>query len=239
MSDMPRPDRPPAPGPAVEPASAPASAAAADAPAPTLFLVRHGETVWHAENRYTGSSDIGLTLRGEQQAEALGRWAATARLDAVVTSPLARARRTAAPAWRATGLPETVEEGLREVDFGVAEGRTLAEVAARHPRAVEEFLRNPATRPLPDGDDPVAAASRGAAALWRIAERYGSAGGGRVLVVAHNTLYRLVLCHLMGIPLDEYRRVLPGLRNGAVTELRMRLSDHRAALVSYNVPTSP
>ncbi|WP_329457211.1 histidine phosphatase family protein [Streptomyces sp. NBC_01497] len=210
----------------------------------TLFLVRHGETVWHAENRYTGSSDIALTPLGDEQAGALGRWAATARLDAIVTSPLSRARRTAAPAQLATGLPQTVEDGLREVDFGIAEGRTLTEVAAEHPQAVEEFLSRPATCPLPGGDDPVTAAARAAAALWRIAERFARSredaaeGGGRVLVVAHNTLYRLVLCHLLGIPLDEYRRVLPGLRNGAVTELRMRPAERRAALMSYNVPTS-
>ncbi|MEW2545800.1 histidine phosphatase family protein [Streptomyces sp. NPDC047002] len=217
-----------------EPAGAPGAA-----PAATLFLARHGETVWHAENRYTGSSDIALTPRGEEQAAALGAWAGAAGLDAVVSSPLSRARRTAAPALRATGLPEAVEDGLREVDFGIGEGRTLAEVRAEHPEAVEEFLRNPATRPLPDADDPVAAAVRGAQALWEVAERYAAAreGGGRVLVVAHNTLYRLVLCQLVGIPLDEYRRVLPGLRNCAVTEVRMRLTDRRAALLSYNVPT--
>ncbi|MCF3963638.1 histidine phosphatase family protein [Streptomyces fuscigenes] len=212
----------------------------------TLFLVRHGETVWHAENRYTGSSDIALTPRGEEQAEALGRWAGAARLDAVYSSPLSRARRTAAPALRAAGLPENIEEGLRELDFGIAEGRTLAEVAAEHPQAVQEFLERPATRPLPGGDDPVAAGARGAQALWRVAESWArppedggaAGGGGRVLVVAHNTLYRLVLCHLLGIPLDEYRRVLPGLRNGAVTELRMRLPERGAALMSYNVPAS-
>lgn len=141
-------------------------------PVATLFLVRHGETVWHAENRYTGSSDIALTPLGDEQAGALGRWAATARLDAIVTSPLSRARRTAAPAQLATGLPQTVEDGLREVDFGIAEGRTLTEVAAEHPQAVEEFLSRPATCPLPGGDDPVTAAARAAAALWRIAERF-------------------------------------------------------------------
>ncbi|MBP0458759.1 histidine phosphatase family protein [Streptomyces bomunensis] len=202
----------------------------------TLFLARHGETVWHAENRYTGSSDIALTARGEEQAEALGRWAASARLDAIVASPLSRARRTAAPSLRTTGLPETLEPGLCELDFGIAEGRTLAEVEARDPDAVAEFVRAPATRPLPGGDDPVAAAARGADALWRVAEAHR---GGRVLVVAHNTLYRLVLCHLLSIPLDDYRRVLPGLRNGAVTELRMRPGGQRqASLMSYNVPNN-
>ncbi|MFF2525153.1 histidine phosphatase family protein [Streptomyces liangshanensis] len=202
-------------------------------PAPTtLFLARHGETVWHAENRYAGISDIGLTPLGAEQAEALGRWAAGARLDAIVTSPLSRARRTAAPAVRTTGLPAVVEPDLVELDFGIAEGRTLAELDASHPHETEAFRHDPAAHPLPGGEDPGAAAVRGAAALLRLAV---ARPGGRILVVAHNTLFRLVLCHLTGIPKRDYRRTLPGLRNCAVTELRV--TGGRASLLSYNVPT--
>ncbi|MFJ2173147.1 histidine phosphatase family protein [Streptomyces sp. NPDC087851] len=204
-------------------------------PAPaTLFLARHGETVWHAENRYTGVSDIELTPRGVEQAEELGVWAGGARLDAIVTSPLSRARRTAEPAVRTTGLTAVVEPELVELDFGVAEGRTIAELHASHPRETAAFLSDPAAHPLPGGEDPKAAAGRGAAALLRLAE---AGPGRRVLVVAHNTLFRLVLCRLLGIPESEYRRVLPGLRNCAITEVRVTAG--QPALLSYNVPTTP
>ncbi|MFE3740427.1 histidine phosphatase family protein [Streptomyces sp. NPDC059096] len=199
----------------------------------TLFLARHGETVWHAENRYTGVSDIELTPRGVEQAGELGVWAGGARLDAIVTSPLSRARRTAEPAVRTTGLTPVVEPELVEIDFGVAEGRTLAELRASHPRETADFLRDPAASPLPGGEDPKAAAGRGAAALLRLAAEWP---GGRVLVVAHNTLFRLVLCRLLGIPESEYRRVLPGLRNCALTEIRVTAG--QPALLSYNVPAT-
>lgn len=197
----------------------------------TLFLARHGETVWHAENRYAGVSDIALTAKGTQQALALGAWARSARLDAIVVSPLSRARDTAASAAAATGLAPVVEPDLIELDFGIAEGRTLLDLEATHPAEVAAFRHDPAGRPLPAGEDPVAAAGRGAAALLRLAPAYP---GGRVLVVAHNTLFRLVLCRLLGIPEREYRRVFPGLRNCAVTELRV--TAERAALLTYNVP---
>ncbi|BBA96609.1 putative mutase [Actinacidiphila reveromycinica] len=200
--------------------------------AATLFLARHGETVWHEENRYTGVSDIALTPRGLDQAEALGAWAAGAGLDAVVTSPLSRARRTAEPAARATGIAPDVEPGLKEVDFGIAEGRTLDELRASHPEAAAAFLANPAAHPFPAGEDPFTAAARGAAALHRVA---AARPGRRVLVVAHNTLFRLVLCHLLGIPESRYRQVFPALRNCATTEVR--LSRAGAALLSLNVPT--
>lgn len=53
----------------------------------TLLLARHGQTVWHAENRYAGVSDVALTDTGRAQAEALGHWAADHPVDAIWTSP--------------------------------------------------------------------------------------------------------------------------------------------------------
>ncbi|MDH6570330.1 putative phosphoglycerate mutase [Streptomyces sp. SAI-117] len=198
----------------------------------TLLLTRHGQTIWHAENRYAGVSDIGLTDEGRAQAEALGRWAATHRPDAIWTSPLSRAIATAEPAARALGREPHREPALRECDFGVLEGRTLAEFAAEVPDAAEAFRADPVAYPFPGAENPLDAAARGTAALRRIAAAHP---GERVLVVAHNTLLRLVLCTVLGIPLAEYRRVFPRLRNAAITELRLG-EDGSAALLSLNVP---
>ncbi|ALV35674.1 histidine phosphatase family protein [Streptomyces sp. CdTB01] len=197
----------------------------------TLLLARHGQTVWHAENRYAGTSDVPLTETGYAQAEALGRWAAAHPVDAVWTSPLSRAVVTAEPACRALGLNPSREPDLRECDFGVMEGRTLAQFAQTDPDAAAAFRADPAAHPFPGAEDPAAAAGRGAAALRRIAAAHD---GERVLVVAHNTLLRLVLCRLLSIPLGEYRRVFPQLRNAAVTELRADAG--HVGLISLNVP---
>lgn len=204
----------------------------------TLLLARHGQTLWHAENRYAGVSDIGLTDEGREQAVRLGWWAgrqaaAGAPIDAVWTSTVPRAIVTAEPACRALDLVPRREHDLRECDFGVMEGRTLAEFETVDPTAAAAFRADPVVNPFPDAEDPHSAATRGAAALRRIATAHD---GGRVLVVAHNTLLRLVLCELLGIPLSDYRRVLPRLRNTAVTELRM--AGGYAALLSLNVPCS-
>jgi probable phosphoglycerate mutase len=201
----------------------------------TLLLARHGQTVWHAENRYAGVSDIALTDVGRAQAEALGHWVAAHPVDAIWTSPVSRAVATAAPACRALGLTPHREPDLRECDFGVVEGRTLAEFAAEDPEAAEAFRADPVGHPFPGAEDPAAAARRGAGALRRIAAAHP---GERVLVVAHNTLLRLVLCTLLSIPAGEYRRVFPRLRNAAISELRVN-SDGSAALLSLNVPCEP
>ncbi|MEU6819525.1 histidine phosphatase family protein [Streptomyces atriruber] len=198
-----------------------------------FVLVRHGETVWHDGNRYAGRTDVELTPRGLRQAAALGEWAAGERIDAVVSSPLSRARLTARPAAEALGLAPYIEERLLEVDFGRGEGLTRDEMRERFPEELAAFLRDPVAHHLPGGEDPRAAAERASAALSDLADAHPE---GRVLVVAHSTLVRLVLCHQLGIPLADYRRVFPALHNGALTELRLR--DGQTALLRLNAPTS-
>ncbi|MFI0167589.1 histidine phosphatase family protein [Streptomyces sp. NPDC017095] len=196
-----------------------------------FVLVRHGETVWHAENRYAGRTDVPLTAHGRRQAAELGAWAAGQHLDAVLCSPLSRARLTAAPAATALGLPLRVDERLYEVDFGHGDGLTRAEMAEAFPEALAAFLADPVAHHLPGGEDPAAAAGRATGCLQETARALPD---GRVLVVAHSTLLRLALCALLGIPLARYRRVFPVLGNGALTELRLR--DGQAALLRLNVP---
>ncbi|MEU9758758.1 histidine phosphatase family protein [Streptomyces sp. NPDC047987] len=199
-----------------------------------LLLVRHGQTVWHAENRYAGVSDIALSDEGLRQARQLGEWAARNPVDAVWTSTLTRAIETARPACRALGLTPRRDHELRECDFGEVEGRTLAEFEAEHPRRGGEYRADPVAHPFPGAEDPRTAAARGATALRRIADEHP---GQRVLVVAHNTLLRLVLCELLSIPLGAYRRAFPKLRNTAISEVR--IGERGGALLSLNVPCAP
>jgi probable phosphoglycerate mutase len=157
-------------------------------PPATIFLVRHGETPQHGENRYVGRTDAPLSDRGHAQAMELGEWAATARLSAIVTSPLRRARETAQPAAYKTGLDATVDDRLVELDFGAGDGLTAAEMRARFPAERAAFEEDPYAHPLPGGEAPAAARARGRAALDDL-----TAAGGRVLVVAHGTLLRIVV----------------------------------------------
>jgi probable phosphoglycerate mutase len=198
-----------------------------------IALSRHGQTVWHAENRYAGISDVDLTETGRRQAQDLAQWTVDHRPDAIFCSPVRRARETAAPSERVLGRAARIIPGLRELDFGIAEGHTLAELAERDPALVRRFQLDPVANAFPEGESPAAAAARGAAALREVA---GLAGGGFALVVAHNTLLRLALCELLEIPIARYRQHLPRLDTGTVTELS--ISADGAALLSFNVPIS-
>lgn len=197
-----------------------------------LILVRHGQTVWHRENRYAGHTDIALTEKGVAQGADLARWAAGAGLSAVWSSPLLRARLTAEPAARAAGRSVQIEPRLIEVDFGRAEGMTAQEMELAFGAERALFLEDPVAHPLPGSEHATVAASRGSEALRSIAAI--EPASGRALVVAHNTLLRLVLCDLLGIPLRRYRQVFPVLLNAAGTEIA--ISSKEVALLSLNTP---
>jgi broad specificity phosphatase PhoE len=196
-----------------------------------LVLVRHGETIWHQENRYAGISDIPLTPHGLEQAELLAQWAAAANISSIWSSPLSRALATAEHAARAAKLTIRKDARLRELDFGRAEGKTLAEMEKEFPAETRAFQSDPVTHPFPDGEDPRAVAQRAVVCFHEIAQAHP---GERILVVAHNTLIRLALCRLIGIPLETYRTVFPSLRNGALTEIR--IEGGKTALLQFNAP---
>jgi probable phosphoglycerate mutase len=200
----------------------------------TIVVARHGQTVWHAENRYAGSSDVDLTPAGVQQAELLAEWAGQVRPDALYSSPIRRALETAAPVARVLGIQPTVLDDLREVHFGIAEGRTIGEIGDSEPDVAHRFIMDPVGGQFPDAEPPAEAAARGRSALHRIAAIHPD---GMVLVVAHNTFFRLTLCSLLGIPLRRYRRVMPQLNTGTLTTLSVSADpDSGAALLSFNVP---
>jgi broad specificity phosphatase PhoE len=195
----------------------------------TLILARHGETVWHAENRYAGSSDIPLTAAGHDQAATLAAWAVDAELDAVFSSTLVRAVRTAVPAARAAHLELQQDADLVEVDFGQGEGLTTAEMAQRFPDEYAAWTAAPAIQPLPGGESGLDAVARANTALARIRRQYPD---GRVLIVAHGTLIRLLLCAYLGINPETYRHTFPVVDNVSLTTLRWDATG--VGLLGYN-----
>jgi probable phosphoglycerate mutase len=194
----------------------------------TIVLARHGRTEWHHGNRYTGATDLPIDEVGVRQAQQLKEWAAGYAPDALWASPMLRARQTITPTAEALGLTPTLDARLREVDFGSAEGKMLGELP---PAVSKAFELDPVRNHFPGGEDPVAAADR-------VHEVFGEIGkqhqGQKVLVVAHNTLIRLLVCRVLGLRLNDYRRLLPAL--GPAALVRFRWQDGTVGLEAYNVP---
>ena len=114
------------------------------APAPTdattLLLLRHGQTTLSIDRRFSGRGNPPLTELGGQQAWRAAERLAGVSVDAIVTSPLDRAVRTATVVADRVGVPVTVDDGWIEIDFGSWEGRTYAEVRAEDPEGLRGWL---------------------------------------------------------------------------------------------------
>lgn len=171
--------------------------------ATTLILLRHGQTALSAEKRFSGLGDPPLTELGESQAEKAAARLAEARLDAIVSSPLGRARQTAEAVAKATGLPVHVDEDLRETDFGAWEGRTFAEIRDRWPHEMNAWLADPAVAP-PGGESFQSAGHR----VQRARERILAAHPGEtVLLVSHVTPIKLLVRYALNAPPEALYRM--------------------------------
>ncbi|MFD1933825.1 bifunctional RNase H/acid phosphatase [Nonomuraea mangrovi] len=153
--------------------------------ATSLLLLRHGETPLSAERRFSGLGDAELTANGLAQASAAARRLAAPpyRIDVIVSSPLKRARQTAEMVARLVGVEVEIDEGLRETDFGVWEGRTFTEIQREWPDELAAWLADPTVAP-PQGESFAEVARRVEATRDRLIERYE---GKTVLAVSHVT----------------------------------------------------
>ncbi|MGV3713495.1 histidine phosphatase family protein [Pseudolysinimonas sp.] len=165
-----------------------------------VAFIRHGQTDWNREGLLQGSSDIPLNDTGRAQAEDALMTLRSRPWDAVVSSPLRRARETAQIIADGLGIPlgEAYPE-LVERDYGPLEGTSSAAAIERWP-----------TREYPGAESLDAVATRGTEALALITADHPD---GAVLVVCHGTIIRYTLARLAGRP-------VPGIDNGSVSMVR-------------------
>jgi len=164
-----------------------------------ILLARHGETPWNAEGRYQGQSDIALSAVGEGQARALGERLVNVPITHAVASPLSRARVTAEYALGPSraGLLST-DEGLMEINHGDWEGLLASEIAARDAQRFGQWRTAPDQVTMPGGESLDDVFARAWPAL--VSACRSTPPDGTLLVVAHDAVNRVILCHLLGIP---------------------------------------
>jgi probable phosphoglycerate mutase len=205
-----------------------------------ILLVRHGETSWNREGRYQGRTDVPLSPAGEAQVAALAARLARLPIAVAVSSPLARARRTAEVILGDRGTPLDLDAGLVEISHGAWEGQLSSDVEAAHAEMLGTW------RGRPDRDVP---AGPGAETLgdveeraWPVLERVAGRLRGEEtgLVAAHDAVNRVLLCRVLGLPLTRvwaFRQApatLNVLSGPSIRELqlvRLNDSEHVAPLL--------
>jgi alpha-ribazole phosphatase len=167
-----------------------------------LYMVRHGQTAASRENRFSGSSDPPLTQVGEAMAEAFARAYAPLTWDAIYTSPMLRTRQTAEALSRHTGVELTIEDGLKEVEYGEWEGLRQEEVKARWPEAYEYWASDVASRGTPGGETAFHVAARAMRVVEAIRSRHLR---GNIMLVSHKATLRVITCALLGLDVRLFR----------------------------------
>jgi probable phosphoglycerate mutase len=164
-------------------------------PGLTTYLARHGQTEWNVTGRRQGRLDSPLTTLGLEQARRNALLLTDEGIDAVYTSPLGRARRTASIIASELGLTVQVVDDLAEIDHGLWSGLGSAEIDARWPgqRAARE--RDKYTFRFPEGESYADADVR----AGRVLDAIARSGVRRPLLVSHEMIGRMLLRQL-GVP---------------------------------------
>jgi probable phosphoglycerate mutase len=172
-------------------------------PATTTLLVRHGETPLSVERRFSGTGDPELSERGRSQAAAAAKRLAVLDVDAVITSPRARARVTADAIAAALGIEPYVDDAIAETDFGDWEGHTFAEIQQQWPKEMAAWLADPDVAP-PGGESFTSTFKRVEAWRERLVETYP---GKTVVVVSHVTPIKALLRDALDAPAHVLYRI--------------------------------
>ncbi len=171
----------------------------------TAYLLRHGETDYHAQRRLLGRIDAGLNETGHGQAARVKDFFRDMRLAAVYCSPLRRCMETARPVAEEKGLEIQVMPGLMEVDMGEWDGQFIEELFKEQGESVGLWMANPSSVSIPGGEDFTAVKTRVLAAMRDISSRHP--GDERVLVASHGGPIRGILCEALNMDLNYMFRV--------------------------------
>jgi len=167
-----------------------------------LILIRHGQSVWNAENRFTGWTDVDLSDKGVKEAEEAGNELRNQVIDVVHTSDLIRAKRTAEIVIRANvSSKDTVTKSdwrLNERNYGALQGLNKAETAEEHGAEQVRIWRRSFDVAPPEGESLEMTAKR---TIPYFEEEIlpDLESGVNVLVSAHGNSLRSIVMHIEGI----------------------------------------
>jgi len=169
-------------------------------------LIRHAEAE-SGEDIFTGSNDPPLTSEGIRQALHTGHQYITCNINTIFTSPLGRAEKTAMIIHDFTPTADfTIDNNLREMDFGNWEGLKRSEIKENFSESYESWNKDPFNNPPEGSEHPEEVLKRLQRFLNELEYKYSTSKGIQVIVVMHKTAIRLLLSHINKEPLKDFRK---------------------------------
>jgi alpha-ribazole phosphatase len=163
-----------------------------------IFLIRHGQVVGYDTPAYNGHADVKLTEYGISQYHALQERLADTGITACYSSDLTRCAAGAAIICTPLGIVPVLKPELRELNIGIWEGMTWAEIIAGYPQEWQARLADIVNYRVPQGENLLDLAARAVPALHGIVRAHR---GENVLVVGHGGMNRVLLLDAIGAPL--------------------------------------
>jgi len=160
-----------------------------------IILARHGETAWNVEEVFRGRIDVELNQTGLKQAELLAEYLSGQKIEAVYSSPLQRALKTAEAVARRHNLRVEIVSGLTDCDFGRWQGLHLGEVKDKYSQLYQQWAESPQSVKIPGGESLDEVRKRAIAVVNEIVSRHGE----RVVLVSHRVVNKVLICALLGL----------------------------------------
>lgn len=170
-----------------------------------ILLIRHGDTIASKDGRFTGSTDIPLSEGGRVHACQLATRLGLYPIAAFYSSNMQRAYETARFIAQVHAMEVTQVPELREIDHGEWDGKTREEILQSDPKSLEEYDRDPYHFRAVGGESGEDLLNRAVPAIQALVRKHPS---DTILVVAHKTTNRLLICHYLGIDPVQYRAKL-------------------------------
>jgi len=175
----------------------------------TLYLIRHGETEGGEVRRYKGTIDVPLSEKGVSQMEQVSKYIVEkggkgGLMSAVYCSDLTRAIRSAEIVAEPHSLKPIIISSLRERNFGLWEGMSFDEIREKYPLEFDAWAGNPLKFSPMEGESTLAMRDRVIQAMNEIMEKHNKEN---IAIVAHGGVNRIILCHILGIPLENIFRI--------------------------------
>ncbi|MBD2360023.1 histidine phosphatase family protein [Anabaena minutissima FACHB-250] len=181
-----------------------------------LLLVRHGETEWNRQTRFQGQIDVPLNDNGRQQAQKAGEFLQNVAIDFAVSSTMARPKETAEIILQHhPSVNLELQEGLREISHGLWEGKLEVEIDQEFPGELHRWRTTPGAVQMPKGENLQQVWERSSATWQAIVQTALENQRQTGLIVAHDATNKTLLCHILGLPADNFWNFRQG--NGAVS----------------------
>lgn len=183
----------------------------------TILLVRHGEVAGNVGDKptFVGWNDLPLNERGLQQAQSVAEYLAPENVAAIYSSDLQRAKKTGEAIAAKHNLEVRIDADLREVNYGAWEGLGEVDLLREYSSQWQARQNDPWNVAAVDGESYAQMWARFFPKWNALVENHA---GETAIVVAHNGLIRMLLCHLLGAPFENFKRI--HVTNGGVTRIQ-------------------